>query len=307
MPRFSIEIPHFNRPILLQRAVASCVSQTYRDFEVLICDDGSPKSLLLDNILSDLDSLPFVRIYRNHINLGVSYSRNMLWDRSASSIHSFLDSDDLMHPLRLERQFVDIETKKTLSGKKFIISSTDYATFLLSTNKLIDRIQYRRGNCCIKQDLYLTQPVAFGSMAIYSRDEVSSPFDPTSRACEDYQFLASVIDESDFFHIQQLSTYVALHQNSLSTNPLTRAAQINTHDKVIFSLWSKYFELGQLHARQLRKLFVTEDAIYDSIFCSELLAILESPKVSFDKIPREMLSVSSLLAIRLKSMLSLEH
>jgi glycosyltransferase involved in cell wall biosynthesis len=301
MPRFSIEIPHYDRPTLLRNAVASCISQTYSDFEVLIYDDGTPNSPLLDNILSDLDLLPFVRIYRNDVNGGVASARNFLWDHAESPIHTFLDSDDMMHPLRLERQLRDIENKLITSKKNVLISSTDYSTFLLSNNKLLNKIRYQRDDFCIKQDLYLLQPVAFGSMSIFIRNHFISPFDPLSKACEDYQFLASLIDEAEFFHNRHISSYVSLHSNSLSTNPFTRNEQLAVHDKVIYSLWSKYFAISQKQSLQLRQLFVTQDATFKSTEYFELFKTLDLPKVSLDSLPTELRSMRSWMLSSLKS------
>ena len=39
--KFSIIIPTYNRALLLKRCLDSLCSQTYRDFEVIVCDDGS--------------------------------------------------------------------------------------------------------------------------------------------------------------------------------------------------------------------------------------------------------------------------
>ena len=40
-PLFSVVIPTYNRAVLLKRALESLVNQTYKNFEVIICDDGS--------------------------------------------------------------------------------------------------------------------------------------------------------------------------------------------------------------------------------------------------------------------------
>lgn len=96
---FSIIIPCLNRPNELRAAIQSCLDQTYSDFELIVIDDGSTPPLSgICNSFNDARIL----YHRNPKNIGVSGSRNIGIDLATGTYVSFLDSDDIYLPRRLE-------------------------------------------------------------------------------------------------------------------------------------------------------------------------------------------------------------
>ena len=102
-PYFSICIPSFNRADTLHRCLDSLVSQTYKNFEVILVDDGS----------TDLTEL-LVNQYTNKLNLiylkksnGGKHTALNVGIRHASNTELFmiLDSDDWLRKDALERFF----------------------------------------------------------------------------------------------------------------------------------------------------------------------------------------------------------
>ena len=50
MPLVSVIMPIYNDHLFLDRAIESVLNQTYKDFEFIICDDGSTNQKTLDII-----------------------------------------------------------------------------------------------------------------------------------------------------------------------------------------------------------------------------------------------------------------
>jgi glycosyltransferase involved in cell wall biosynthesis len=97
-PKVSVCIPTYNREYLLKETLDSVFAQTYKDFEVVIVDDGSTdgtKQMLEKNGYN-------VRYYRQE-NAGDAVARNKLIELADGKYISFLDSDDLLYPDALER------------------------------------------------------------------------------------------------------------------------------------------------------------------------------------------------------------
>ena len=93
-PRVSIIVPCFNAGTDLERAISSAVAQTYRDFEVVVVDDGSTDAATLAT-LSAVARRPGVTVHRTE-NRGPSAARNTAITRSRGAYILPLDADDYL-------------------------------------------------------------------------------------------------------------------------------------------------------------------------------------------------------------------
>ena len=99
-PNFSVVLPTYNRKAMLQRAIDSVLEQTYRNFELLVIDDGSTDGT--DAVMKSYadERLRYIRCQRNQ---GPSAARNRGITESRGTLISLLDSDDEYMPEFLER------------------------------------------------------------------------------------------------------------------------------------------------------------------------------------------------------------
>src|SRR5581483_4557774 len=108
MPRVTVIIPAYNRKAMLCEAVDSVLAQNYRDFELLVVDDGST-----DGTTQELASRygERVRVLRQ-ANHGVAAARNLGIRSSNGEYIAFLDSDDLWRPKKLAVQMNFMEADR---------------------------------------------------------------------------------------------------------------------------------------------------------------------------------------------------
>lgn len=98
-PAVSVVIPAYNAAWCIRRAIDSVLAQTFRDFEVLVVDDGST-----DDTAQVLRSYsPAVMVVRK-VNGGLSSARNAGIINARGELVAFLDADDCWLPTKLERQ-----------------------------------------------------------------------------------------------------------------------------------------------------------------------------------------------------------
>jgi glycosyltransferase involved in cell wall biosynthesis len=99
MPRVSIIIPAYNAARFLPATLDSVLASTWRDFEVVVIDDGSTDDTA--NVMQRYDAP--VRLLRQ-ANRGMSASRNRGISETDSEFVALLDADDLWHPMKLALQ-----------------------------------------------------------------------------------------------------------------------------------------------------------------------------------------------------------
>ena len=98
-PQISIVVPLYNRAQFIARALDSCLAQTFRNFEIIVVDDGSTDDSA-DKVAAYSD--PRIRLFRQSHNRGVGPARNRGADAAESEWLVFLDSDDEFVPTALE-------------------------------------------------------------------------------------------------------------------------------------------------------------------------------------------------------------
>jgi len=98
-PLVSVIIPTYNRAWVLREAIDSVLAQEFKDFELIVVDDGST-----DNTGEILGSYEQDILVVRQPNKGVSAARNRGIAAAAGRLIAFLDSDDLWLPRKLSSQ-----------------------------------------------------------------------------------------------------------------------------------------------------------------------------------------------------------
>lgn len=92
----SVIVPAYNVALYLERCVASLVSQTYADLEIILVNDGSTDNTgKLCDLLSERDAR--IRVVHKE-NGGLSDARNAGIDCAKGEFYSFIDGDDFIEP-----------------------------------------------------------------------------------------------------------------------------------------------------------------------------------------------------------------
>ncbi len=100
MPKISVCIPTYNRVHLLASAIASVLDQSYTDFELIVCDDGSTDSTPL--LMSEFVE-PGIRYIRHPQNIGKSNNMRSGFAAARGEYFIKFDDDDRLRSQFLER------------------------------------------------------------------------------------------------------------------------------------------------------------------------------------------------------------
>lgn len=128
---FSVVIPVFNRPREIEELLQSLVHQTYKNFEVIVVEDGST-----------LTSEEAVRSYQDRLkvryffqkNQGQGFARNYGMNKAKGDYFVLFDSDCLIPPLYLEILNHSIQERKLDAHGGPDAASMDFSIFQKAIN-----------------------------------------------------------------------------------------------------------------------------------------------------------------------------
>lgn len=115
--KVSVIIPTYNRAHVVHRSIESALSQTCKDLEVLIVDDGSTDETF--DAVKPFFRFPQVRYLRHETNKGHQAARNTGIKNARGDYIAFLDSDDTWIPQKTELQIDAILTR----GADYVVLS----------------------------------------------------------------------------------------------------------------------------------------------------------------------------------------
>jgi glycosyltransferase involved in cell wall biosynthesis len=107
-PKVSIVIPAYKVTDFIAETLDSVFSQTFRDYEIILVNDGSPDSSKLEETLSEY----FERlIYVKQPNGGAASARNTAIFLARGELLAFLDGDDIWESNYLQMQIEELSRK----------------------------------------------------------------------------------------------------------------------------------------------------------------------------------------------------
>ena len=209
MPRVTVVMAVYNAAPFLREAIGSVLSQTWRDFELIVVDDASTDDS--PEVLLCFDD-PRIRIIRHLANLGASLSRNDALAAARGELIAIMDADDVCAPERLARQveFLDANPAVGVVGCG-IYDNLDaagtvlYTSVLPEDNETIQRTMMERW-------CFLHSSIMFRKALFLSCGGYRPAFEPV----EDHDFVLRMIERSRAHNIREPLVTYRLNHNGLT-------------------------------------------------------------------------------------------
>ncbi len=236
--KISVIIPTYNRSRLLLKAVNSVLNQTYPDYEILICDDGSTDNS--KQIIESLKNNKIVWIEGSHSGLpGVV--RNKGIKKAKGEWVAFLDDDDVWDKDKLLLQVKIIDTKKCdVVCSNAISSETGKKLINLNKNGFLSTKELLKNNSIVCSSVLVKRKI-FGKIGGFSENK-------KMKAIEDYDlWLRISTDRKIYFLNKNLVFYNDDPDNSIRKGGLSARKQ---KSRILF------FYVKWLAKDRLKKLFL---------------------------------------------------
>lgn len=234
--QFSIIIPMYNVEKYISDCLNSILIQEFRDFELILVDDGSNDKTLeiAKQIKENADEDINISIYEQK-NSGASAARNLGLSVAKGYYIVFMDSDDTMLPGALETMYKEVSTDHdlcvfSLKKKKgnMVLESTltDIGPFSVKSERSVDVIEEY-----LKRTGYKItwQPWAklFKKKII---DDNNIKFDTELHSCNDFNFFFSFFMHANSVKYTNIPTvlYTTERPGSISMTKMMRRVTSNT-------------------------------------------------------------------------------
>ena len=205
----TVLMPVYNAQAHVKEAVESVLNQTFKDFELLIIDDGSTdRSIEIIKSLND----PRINIHGLETNKGLVNALNVGLDLVDSKYIARADADDICLPNRLLRQV------------EFMEKNTDVGALGTGFNSLMPDGSIKPGGRFVEdhnsirlKHLYIIQIIHGTSMLrteVIKKNQLK--FDPSFVHAEDYDFFDRLSSVSRIANIQDSLYLIRNHENRVS-------------------------------------------------------------------------------------------
>jgi len=177
-PLVTIIIPAYNQGYYLGEAIQSCLNQTYPNIEIIVVDDGSTDNT--QEVAHSYNNPKIKYLYKQ--NGGLSSARNAGIRAASGEYLSFLDSDDMFLPPKIELLMDKFKANPELG---FVAG---HALLIDQRGKVIPK-KFETFLPSPIQNLILGNPFHVGSVMIKKEwQEKIGYFDETLRSYEDWDY-----------------------------------------------------------------------------------------------------------------------
>ncbi|MBI9042225.1 glycosyltransferase family 2 protein [Lutibacter sp.] len=207
-PLVSIITPNFNADKYISRSIESVLQQTYKNWELLIIDDGST-----DNSVEIIEKFSAedarIKLIKLSINSGPAICRNTGIEKASGSFIAFLDSDDYWDENKLA-----IQTKTMIEGR-LSFSFTGYSI----VNEANEFINIQKAKPLVSYNDLLTNNYIGCLTAMYSVTSLGKVYFPALLKRQDWALWLSITKKGvPAVGIDIPLAYYTKRRNSVSSN-----------------------------------------------------------------------------------------
>ena len=203
----SVIMSTYNDKNTISASIESILTQTYKNIEIHIIDDGSTDSTK-EIIETYANHNKNVFIYRNNKNIGLTKSLNLLIDKTKGAYIARQDADDTSHPDRINQQLIAMKKNNLdFCGTRAIIKQTgkiipNYSYYIPKNILIKYKNPFIHGTLVFKKEVL----VALGG------------YDEKFYYSQDYKLIVNLFKEDCTFNMLRKPYYTLNYSDNISIN-----------------------------------------------------------------------------------------
>ena len=229
----SVLVPVYNVEKFLPKTIENILSQSYKNLEIIFCDDGSTDNCL--NILKSIED-DRVRILKNSSNMGISWTRNRLFDEAQGEYIAIWDADDLCPIDRIE-----VELNASNENDADVVFG--FYQEIDENNNPRGGIIYTRSNPKYIRAGLMFRNMIPNSSALVRRDFINNyNIRYNVQPIGDYSFWVDCsLNGAKFFNVEELMLKYRVHSNNITT--ITMKEKMNKRKRIIYDIQKRALSL----------------------------------------------------------------
>ena len=246
MHNVDIILPTYNSEKYIEETINSVISQSFKNWKLIIIDDGSKDStpLIIKEYLNDKRIT--LKILKK--NKGASFCRNLALRYSKSDYVAFIDSDDIWEIHKLSKQINFMEKNS------YYFTYTNYTPFKsLSEKSNFEEIIPPK---ITSFKIFVRSTSISTSTMIIKRNLIKYEKFTNTKICEDYFFKCQILKKANFAYLlEENLTKYRIRKKSLQSNKMRNIYWIwrinKNHNK--FNFLQNLFSISCISINSIKK------------------------------------------------------
>jgi len=253
-PLISVLMPVYNGQQYVAEAIESILNQTYKNFELLIIDDGSSDNS--EQIIKGFNDSRIVFI-KNETNKGLIYTLNRGVGLANGTYIARMDADDISHTERFEKQLLEFQ-----NDEKLVICGSFIKMFGSGTERFIDYMPV--SNAQILSSIFFSCPFAHPSVMLKKQAllQLNEIYREEYKHSEDYDLWSRLVFVGNSKNIPEF------------------LLNYRVHDKQVSKVFEehKYQSVAKIQHNILKQFNITPSALESSFFLNLFKGISKQDK-----------------------------
>ena len=242
MSLITIAIPFYNAEKFLTLAIESVLNQTYKDWKLILVNDGSSdSSLTIAENFANQDLR--IKVFSDGENKNLGYRLNQIPNLVSTKYLARMDADDIMHPNRIEKQINILESNQNID----VLGTNAYA---MNEKDYVNGIRFKA-----KSDETLINVLGFIHPTIMATTKwfTDNPYDVNAERIEDAELWFrtakysnfQMLTEPLFFYREFGKDYYKKYFNGFAS--ILYVVKKHSYDLKIMKFAFKYYISGMLY------------------------------------------------------------
>ena len=201
--KVDIILPNYNSSEFIKETIKSVLSQTFKNWRLIIVDDCSDKKT--KDILKKFSKNKKIKIFWLKKNKGAGFCRNYAIKKSKSPYLAFIDSDDLWKKDKLETQI------RFMVTNNYFFTYTSYQTFGKKVKFIKPQTEY-------DYKKFINDTSICTSTIVLKRSIAKGAEFTNTLICEDYYFKCKILKNCNAYLLDDYLTKYRIRNSSLQSN-----------------------------------------------------------------------------------------